>query len=128
MFNGTLKNTFVGNTPLARLSIGITGTDGKRASLEFVRDDASGDLVAQLDEDEATERNEMTETEITCARCQQPIAPDADYEYSIFPPICPSDSGERIYRYHPQCYTDDGAEHAEHRAIAFDPNYIPGGE
>lgn len=180
MFDGTLKNTFVGNRPLARLSLGITGADGKRAEIQFVRDDATGDLVAQLDEAEAQpaptdseinemylmenewekqmlggvgqvwedpigggaylfenalalqelrdRQDEMTETEILCARCQQPIAPDADYEFALFPPIAASDTGERIYRYHPQCFTGDRAEQAELHAVAFDPNYISVGE
>lgn len=49
MFDGTLKNTFVANTPLARLAVGITARDGTRAELNFVRDDATGDLVAQVE-------------------------------------------------------------------------------
>lgn len=64
MFYGTLKNTFVGNRPLARLSLGITGIDGQRAALEFVRDDASGDLVASPNYGLALDTPAPTESEI----------------------------------------------------------------
>lgn len=42
---GTLKNAFVGDAPLARLTLGITGIDGKRVEMQFVRDEATTDLL-----------------------------------------------------------------------------------
>lgn len=52
MFNGTIGNTYVANKPLARLTIGVCGSDGKRAAIEFKRDDATTELVAQVPADE----------------------------------------------------------------------------
>lgn len=48
MFDGTLCNTTVAGKPLARLTIGVTNAGGQRAAIEFVRNDETGDLVAEL--------------------------------------------------------------------------------
>lgn len=67
--DGRMANTMVAGTPLARLRLGITGPDGKRAVIEFVRDEKTTELVAQLDPAPALAQETQTSTPRVCGLC-----------------------------------------------------------
>lgn len=59
MGTGSIKNTYVGNSPLARMTIGVTREGGECTVIELVRDPETNDLVVKADPPSEREINEL---------------------------------------------------------------------